>query len=108
MGAVMAIEPDPRIESLFDQPGQSRRVPTPRLEEIETVHALTIHKCQGSEYGHAFVVLRETRSRILTRELLYTGIIRATDRLTIVGSPNVIEATIARPIRRASGLATRL
>lgn len=108
VGVVMATKPDSRTEAVFGQPGQSQRVPTARLEDIETVHALTIHKSQGSEYGHAVVVLPETHSRILTRELLYTGITRAINRLTIVGSREVIEAAIARPIRRASGLATRL
>lgn len=72
------------------------------------MHALTTHKSQDSEYGHAVVVLPDTRCHILTRELLYTGITRAIDRLTIVGSRDVIEAAIARPIRRASGLTTRL
>ncbi|MHB1091006.1 MAG: exodeoxyribonuclease V subunit alpha [Ilumatobacteraceae bacterium] len=108
VGVVMATKPDSRTEAVFGQPGQSQRVPTTRLEDIETVHALTIHKSQGSEYGHAVVVLPDTHSRILTRELLYTGITRAIDRLTIVGSRDTIEAAIARPIRRASGLATRL
>lgn len=108
VGVVMATKPDSRTEAVFGQPGQSQRVPTTRLENIETVHALTIHKSQGSEYGHAVVVLPDTHSRILTRELLYTGITRAINRLTIVGSREVIEAAIARPIRRASGLVTRL
>jgi exodeoxyribonuclease V alpha subunit len=108
VGVVMATKSDSRTEAVFGQPGQSQRVPTTRLEDVETVHALTIHKSQGSEYDHAVVMLPEIRSRILTRELLYTGITRAIDRLTIVGSRDVIEAAIARPIRRASGLATKL
>jgi exodeoxyribonuclease V alpha subunit len=44
----------------------------------------------------------------VTRELLYTGVTRATRRVTIVGSEEVIRAAIARPIRRATGLADRL
>ncbi|MFA5774381.1 MAG: exodeoxyribonuclease V subunit alpha [Ilumatobacteraceae bacterium] len=108
VGVVMATTPDSRTEAVFGQPGQSQRVPTSRLKNIETVHGLTIHKSQGSEYGHAVVVLPDRRSRILTRELLYTGITRAIDRLTIVGTRGVIEAAIARPIRRASGLTARL
>lgn len=93
-------------------PGQTaaepRRVSVARLEDVETVHALTIHKSQGSEYGHAIVVLPERASRIVTRELLYTGITRASDNLTIIGSREVIEAAIRTPIRRATGLADRL
>jgi exodeoxyribonuclease V alpha subunit len=79
-----------------------------QLEDVETVHALTIHKSQGSEYGHAVVVLPERPSRIVTRELLYTGVTRASDQVTVVGSRDVIEAAIRTPIRRATGLADRL
>jgi exodeoxyribonuclease V alpha subunit len=97
-----------RMEAVFGLPEQSARVAVSRLEDVETVHALTIHKSQGSEYGHAIVVLPERPSQILTRELLYTGVTRARDRVTVVGSREVIEAAIRTPIRRATGLAERL
>ena len=88
--------------------GDPRLVPVSRLEEVETVHALTIHKSQGSEYEHVVVVLPERASRIVTRELLYTAVTRASERVTVVGSHEVIEAAIRRPIRRATGLGARL
>jgi exodeoxyribonuclease V alpha subunit len=88
--------------------GEPRLGPVSRLEDVETVHALTIHKSQGSEYEHVVVVLPERASRIVTRELLYTAVTRASERVTIVGSRDVIEAGIRRPIRRATGLAERL
>lgn len=97
-----------RIEALFGIPEKPAHVPVSRLEDIVTVHALTIHKSQGSEYGHAVVVLPEQPSRIVTRELLYTGLTRARKRVTIVGSRAVILAAIDRRIRRATGLASRL
>jgi len=88
--------------------GPPRLVPVSRLEDVETVHALTIHKSQGSEYEHVVVVLPERAGRLVTRELLYTGVTRASGRVTLVGSRAVIEAAIRRPIRRATGLADRL
>ncbi|MBP6582450.1 MAG: exodeoxyribonuclease V subunit alpha, partial [Chromatiaceae bacterium] len=48
-----------------------------RLQAVETVYALTVHKSQGSEFTHVALVLPEHPSPILTRELLYTGITRA-------------------------------
>jgi len=72
------------------------------------VHALTIHKSQGSEYGHVVVVLPERASRIVTRELLYTGVTRARQRVTVVGSREVIEAAVNTKIRRATALEQRL
>jgi exodeoxyribonuclease V alpha subunit len=108
--AGVAAEPagDLRMEAAFPQGRSLRRLAVTRLDEVATVHALTIHKSQGSEYRHAVVVLPERASRILSRELLYTGVTRAIDRVTLVGSRDVITAAVMRPIRRASGLAERL
>jgi exodeoxyribonuclease V alpha subunit len=97
-----------RREAIFGLPGQSLRVPVAQLEDIDTVHAFTIHKSQGSEYDHVVVVLPDRPSRIVTRELLYTGITRARTKVTIVGLRHVIAAAIETPIRRATGLAARL
>ena len=97
-----------RMDAVFALGDDVIRVPVTRLEEVATVYALTIHRSQGSEYGHAIVVLPEARSRLLTRELLYTGITRAAQQVTVIGSEEVIRAAIERPIRRATGLAARL
>jgi len=94
-----------RMQAVFDQ---GEHVPVTRLEDVTTVHALTIHKSQGSEYGHAIVVLPDVKSRLLTRELFYTGVTRAVKHVTVVGSADVIRFAVERQIRRASGLAEQL
>ena len=97
-----------RPDAVFALGDQAIRVPVTRLEDVETVHALTIHKSQGSEYEHAVVILPEAGGRILTRELLYTAVTRGTRQLTVIGSRTAIAEAIGRPIRRATGLALRL
>jgi len=99
---------DGHPEVAFGDEHEIRLLSTTRLEDVQTVHALTIHKSQGSEFGHAVVILPNETSRILTRELLYTGVTRVRKKLTIVGSRKVIESAISRSIRRATGLADRL
>ncbi len=69
---------------------------------------MTVHKSQGSEFPHAVVSLPDAGSPVLTRELLYTGVTRARERVTIVGSEDALRAAVARPAARASGLADRL
>ena len=69
---------------------------------------MTIHKSQGSEFDHAIVSLPDAASPLLTRELLYTAVMRARHRLTIVGSEAALRAAIERPVARASGLRDRL
>ncbi|MFM9024242.1 MAG: exodeoxyribonuclease V subunit alpha [Planctomycetaceae bacterium] len=109
VGVVMSDGPTRKaVFGILDASGRPLELPVSRLEDIDTVHALTIHKSQGSEYEHVVVVLPERTSRIVTRELLYTGVTRARKRVTVVGSREVIEAAIQTPIRRATGLAQRL
>ncbi|MBJ7369657.1 MAG: exodeoxyribonuclease V subunit alpha, partial [Ilumatobacteraceae bacterium] len=80
---------------VFSDGGTFRLVPTMRLEDVESVHALTIHKSQGSEYDEVIVVLPNESSRILTRELFYTGITRTKNRLTIIGSEAVLRSAVS-------------
>lgn len=109
VGIVVAEDDDhPQAVAFPQAKGEPRRVSISQLEDVDTVHALTIHKSQGSEYDHVVVVLPERASRILTKELLYTAVTRAAERVTVVGSREVITAAINRPIRRATGLAGRL
>ena len=81
---------------------------TTSIPQVETVHALTIHKSQGSEFAHTIVVLPKGKSRILTRELLYTGITRAKPNLTLVATQEALEIAIANKVQRATGLADLL
>ena len=107
VGIVCANSDGSRVAA-FSSTDEKFRFPVTRLPDVETVHALTIHKSQGSEYEHAVVVLPTHESRILTRELLYTGATRARTKLTIIATPEVISLSVKNPIRRATGLARRL
>lgn len=93
---------------VFGTPAHLRRFAPSQLEAVETVHAMTIHKSQGSEFDHVIVILPPAESRLATRELLYTAVTRARRTVTLVGSAGAIAAAIGRRVERASGLATRL
>jgi exodeoxyribonuclease V alpha subunit len=82
-----------------------RSVLATRLRSVETAYAMTVHKSQGSEFRHTVLVLPEDRHGILTRELVYTGITRASAEFTLV-TPNasVLADAVARRTHRASGL----
>ncbi|CAK0767908.1 RecBCD enzyme subunit RecD [Gammaproteobacteria bacterium] len=77
-----------------------------RLQAVETVHALTVHKSQGSEFRHVVFILPDTINPVLTRELLYTGITRARDFLTLInpGGKEFLDRIIQRRVLRAGGL----
>lgn len=91
-----------------DGPQKLRFVPPSRLADAETAWALTVHKSQGSEFEHTALLLPPDPSGVLGRELLYTAITRARRRFSLIGSPAIVERTIAHRIQRHSGLAARL
>jgi exodeoxyribonuclease V alpha subunit len=109
-GVVVATTPSPpaRVTVAFERSGEAVTYSPARLGAVETVYAMTVHKSQGSQFGTAAVLLPEPGSQILTRELLYTAVTRARDRLLVVGSEAAIRAAVARPVARASGLGRRL
>jgi exodeoxyribonuclease V alpha subunit len=93
----------------FPGPAQTFRAIAPaRLPEHETAFAITVHKAQGSEFDRIVVVLPERRSPVLTRELLYTAVTRARNEVTLCASTAALEAAVATPTRRHSGLLARL
>jgi exodeoxyribonuclease V alpha subunit len=75
-----------------------------RLPKVDTVYAMTIHKTQGSEFGHVALVLPEQDSPLLSRELLYTAITRASEQLSIYTAKAVFMYGVTRKVQRYSGL----
>jgi len=79
-----------------------------RLGEVTGVHAMTVHRGQGSQFRRVTVVLPPAESPLLTRELLYTAVTRAREFVRVVGSEESVRAAVERPVGRASGLRHRL
>ena len=95
--------------AVFDDGSEEGRlVSLSRLADVEVAHALTVHRSQGSEFGEVTVVLPDSDSRLLNRQLLYTAITRAVRVVRVVGTREAVEAAILREARRSSGLAGRL
>jgi exodeoxyribonuclease V alpha subunit len=88
--------------------GIVRSFPITRLPAYEPVFTMTIHKSQGSEFNEVLLVLPPEDSRVLTRELIYTGITRAKEKLAVWGSLDILLQAVRRPIQRASGLGEKL
>ena len=82
--------------------------PPSRLGDVETMHAMTIHKSQGSQAEEVTVLMPPEDSRLLTRELFYTAVTRAKAKVRVVGSEAEVRAALDRRAIRATGLALRL
>jgi exodeoxyribonuclease V alpha subunit len=94
--------------AVFERGGEVVAVAPTRLEAVETVHAMTIHKSQGSQFETVAVVLPDPDSRVMTRELLYTAVTRARSHVHLIGDESRVRAGVAREVARASGLRARL
>ena len=97
------------LRALFpDGSGGVRLLSPGRLPEHESAIAMSVHKSQGSEFDTVDLVLGDVASRLMTRELLYTGVTRARERLRIHASTEVIREAVGRRISRDSGLREKL
>ncbi len=99
---------DGRLRAVVDGSGRRRDLAPGRLDAVETMHAMTIHKSQGSQAREVTVLLPEPGSPLLTRELFYTAITRAQQKVRVVGSPDAVREAVTRRAGRASGLGARL
>ncbi|PCM44113.1 exodeoxyribonuclease V subunit alpha [Marinobacter sp. ANT_B65] len=92
-----------------DGSGTIRWISPSRLQQLETVYAMTVHKSQGSEFNHTCLVLPDRLSPVLTRELVYTGITRARNWFSLItGDASVFSESVDQRVVRASGLASVL
>jgi exodeoxyribonuclease V alpha subunit len=110
-GDVGLLRPDHKgvLKAWFeDSDGTLRAIFPGLISQVETVFAMTIHKSQGSEFGQVMVVLpMKGHNVLLTRELLYTGVTRAKDKIFIQATAAVIMQTAMGKVERASGIAER-
>ena len=84
--------------------GVNWQVPS-RLDDVDTVFAMTVHQSQGSEFEKVLLIVPDTPSPILTRELIYTGMTRARQRLAVwAPEPEVFFHAVSRQVRRSGGL----
>ena len=84
--------------------------PFSALEELELAYAITIHKSQGSEYPAVVMPLLAGPKPLFNRNLLYTGVTRARNCLTILGSKEILGEMIEnnQENRRYTGLRSRI
>jgi len=106
IGVTLADPARPGAQRVYFLEGETvRSVLATRLRNVETAFAMTVHKSQGSEFRHTVLALPREANAVLTRELVYTGITRASKEFTLVTpSGDVLREAIASRTHRTSGL----
>ncbi len=104
VGVVLRL-PDGNDQAFFQRAGQVMAFPASGLSDWDLAFALTVHKSQGSEYEDTLLMLPEdSEHRLLTREILYTAVTRASRRLIVFGTTAAFQTALNRKIQRQSGL----
>ncbi|MCB9738624.1 MAG: exodeoxyribonuclease V subunit alpha [Deltaproteobacteria bacterium] len=108
VGMVLPAGPDGQLVAVFLDREQGaprpRTIALGRLPRHESALAMTVHKSQGSQFREVGLVLHDADSPIQTRELVYTGLTRAAERLRWSGPRPVLRRALGRRVARASGL----
>ncbi len=99
---------DDTVAAAFQRGDEIIELSPTQLDAVETVHAMTIHKSQGSQFDAVSVLLPPESSRIVSRELLYTAVTRTRAGLKLVATAEAVGAAATLPVARASGLRWRL
>jgi exodeoxyribonuclease V alpha subunit len=102
------VETPDGVRAAFARGAAAKLFSPVRLDAIQTVHAMTVHRAQGSQFDSVSFVMPPPNSPLLTRELLYTAVTRARRNVLLIGSEEAIRRAVQRPANRASGLRHRL
>lgn len=105
-GVVVSVEG--RLMVAFARGATWKLLHPSQLVAAVPVYAMTIHRSQGSQYQSVSVVIPPERSALLTRELLYTAITRASGHVRLIGTEAAVRAGVERKVLRASGLRTQV
>ena len=93
---------------LARQDGERFLIAPSRLPEHESFFALTVHRAQGSEYDEVVFIPGPETSRVNTRELFYTAVTRARDKVVVAAGESGVRTIVSRVAQRSGGLLERL
>lgn len=110
MGTIREIDEYSQSVTVEYDEGKRVTYPFSDMDEVELAYAVTIHKSQGSEYPAVIMPLLGGPKMLMNRNLLYTGVTRARDCVTILGSADTVMQMIRNEHeqKRFSGLADRI
>ena len=71
-------------------------------------YCLTVHKAQGCEWRHVYIILHKDHSIMAHRELLYTAVTRASEKVILIAKDFMIDKAIATQRIKGNSLADKI
>ena len=93
VGTICAIE-EKAVTVCYD--GRFASYPLASLENLTFAYAITIHRAMGSEYDYVIIPILRNHAVLLNRNLVYTAITRAKQKVMLVGQRDMLYAAILR------------
>lgn len=78
------------------------------LNATELAYCMSVHKSQGSEWRRVFFITHDCHTKMLSRELVYTALTRASEELYVILAPMAIVKAAARPRIKGDTLKEKL
>lgn len=100
----VVLEFNSSLYGFFEDRNDYKIVSITKLVDYETSYVGTVHKSQGSEFNKAMIIIPEGSERLLTREILYTALTRAKDKVILYSNEEEIRKAVSKKIVRHSGI----
>jgi exodeoxyribonuclease V alpha subunit len=104
----VVVQEGDELVAAFRRGGEPVVLPLVRLSDVRPLHAMTVHRAQGSQFETVTVLLPYATSPLATRQTFYTAITRAAKVVRVIGSSEAVLACVNRRAARATGLRDRL
>lgn len=110
MGFITEIDKEGQLLKVYFDDDRIVEYDFMNLDELEPAYAVTIHKSQGSEFPAVVIPMYPGPPVLMTRNLIYTAVTRAKERVVLVGSGEVFSGMInnVREVLRYSGFKEKL
>ena len=104
----VVVQAGDELAAAFRRGGDPVVLPLVRLSDVRPLHAMTVHRAQGSQFETVTVLLPYAASPLATRQTFYTAVTRAAKSVRVIGSEAAVLACVNRRAARATGLRDRL
>ncbi len=88
--------------------GDYKSLSLSQLTHYISAYSITVHKSQGSEFEHVLMIFPFADTAVVTRELFYTGVTRASKVIEVWGNRKIIKNAVEKKTKRMSGLLENL
>lgn len=94
IGRIIGIDTDEESLRVRFDDGKIIKYKKEDIRDLDLSYAITVHKSQGSEFKCVIIPMMQVAPMLLTRNLLYTGVTRASKLVILIGKKRIIKRMV--------------